>query len=148
MHKQADALADDVAIDFDVMSLWTEEQVSIFFESGGTALPAQSSNSEGAVAVPRRNPSLPLRFLCLHGGGSNEKVAKTQVATLSSLLGADAVFDFLEGPRVYPDDEVDKQLKVTSACLLFETLPLSLSPTHPFRNSLGVVRTTVGTGLT
>ena len=36
---QSDAMADDVDIDLEKMSLWTEEQAVAYFESGGTVQP-------------------------------------------------------------------------------------------------------------
>ena len=37
---QADAMADDIAIDLEKMSLWTREQATTYFESGGEVEPA------------------------------------------------------------------------------------------------------------
>eukprot|EP00966_Prymnesium_polylepis_P269381 6223436-Prymnesium_polylepis.1 len=45
---QADAMADDIAIDLERMSLWTEAQAVAFFESGGTEEPPPA-----AAAPPR-----------------------------------------------------------------------------------------------
>ena len=36
LDLQADAMADDVEIDLEKMSLWTAEQATAYFESGGT----------------------------------------------------------------------------------------------------------------
>ena len=36
---QSDAMADDVSIDFDKMSLWTHDQAVAYFESGGEDIP-------------------------------------------------------------------------------------------------------------
>ena len=82
----------------------TEAQAVAYFESGGTQEPVQKP-------AARRAPNRPLRFLCLHGGGGNHKVSTAQVRKLAQLFGTDATFEYLEGPRIYPDDEVDKVIK-------------------------------------
>ena len=110
-------LADDIEIDFEKMSLWTRQQVEAFFESGGLQLPQAIADFpepkiEHTPPPPPRRAKLPIRFLCLHGGGGNKVVAATQVRRLKTLFGNDATFDYLEGPRIWPDDEVDKNLKV------------------------------------
>lgn len=48
---QADLMADDIDIDFAKMSLWTEDQATAFFESGGTLEPAPAQ-SLPALALP------------------------------------------------------------------------------------------------
>ena len=98
------------------MSLWTKQQVEAYFESGGSQLPpadAPEPRIENTPPLPLRRAKLPLRFLCLHGGGGNKIVATTQVRKLKTLLGNDVVFDYLEGPRVWPDKDVDKGLIVS-----------------------------------
>jgi hypothetical protein len=108
---QAEAMADDIEIDLERMSAWTEAQALSYFESGGTREP--------------RAPG-PIRMLCLHGGGGNRKVNAMQMGRLMSLLGGShtvrvehqrhlrieheaATFNFLEGHRV--QDEVEPELK-------------------------------------
>ena len=51
---QADCLADDVEINVERMSGWTELQVRAFFESGGTELPASGDAEEAERAEPVR----------------------------------------------------------------------------------------------
>ncbi|KAL3892496.1 MAG: hypothetical protein SGPRY_015078, partial [Prymnesium sp.] len=106
----ADALADDIPIEFDRMKHWTPDQAARYFESGGTEQPA-------LTGAPLRRVALPLRFLCLHGGGGNAAVSRAQTSKLERLFGEDASFEHLEGPRIFPDDEVDAQLKVRSSLL-------------------------------
>ena len=58
---QADALADDIPIDFAKMSLWTSEQATTFFESGGTEeptseKPAPVEVSEEPAPAPSPTP--------------------------------------------------------------------------------------------
>ena len=55
---QAEAMADDVAIDLDNMSLWTREQAVAFFESGGVDEPAVDV-SEGTVSGGGPSKSFP-----------------------------------------------------------------------------------------
>ena len=38
---QADAMADDLEIDFDKMSLWSKEEATEYFESGGDVVPGE-----------------------------------------------------------------------------------------------------------
>ena len=59
-----------------------------------------------ASSSSSRAPNTPLRVLCLHGGGGNKIVMNAQTRKLRQLLGADVVFEFLEGPRIYPQEEV------------------------------------------
>ncbi|KAL1523109.1 hypothetical protein AB1Y20_018066 [Prymnesium parvum] len=47
---QADALAEDIPIDFERMSLWTEAQVIEFFESGGQVAPSSLTPTEASPA--------------------------------------------------------------------------------------------------
>ncbi|KAL1529379.1 hypothetical protein AB1Y20_000331 [Prymnesium parvum] len=110
LAAQGDALADDIEIDFEKMRLWTKAQVSAYFESGGTQLPVATGTGSAIPAV-RRAAQRPLRILCLHGGGSNKLVTQNQTGKIAHMLGDDARFDFLEGPRIFPDAEVDAQLK-------------------------------------
>lgn len=50
LDLQADAMADDVEIDLEKMSLWTAEQATAYFESGGTEEP--STGPAAPVAAP------------------------------------------------------------------------------------------------
>ena len=63
---------------------------------------------EGMATGSDQSP--PLRFLCLHGGGSSETVMRIQVATLSEKLGEIATFEYLQGPQPWTD-EVDPTLQ-------------------------------------
>ena len=40
VELQADAMADDIPINYERMSLWTEGEVTAYFESGGQEEPA------------------------------------------------------------------------------------------------------------
>ena len=46
---QADAMADDVEIDLEKMSLWTTEQAITYFESGGEVEPRQRGRGTAGV---------------------------------------------------------------------------------------------------
>ena len=50
---QADLLADDIEIDFEKMSLWTEAQATAYFESGGEVEP------KPPPALPPMAPQMP-----------------------------------------------------------------------------------------
>ena len=71
---QADNMADDIDIDFEKMSAWTEAEAQAFFESGGALEP-------GAFLAP---PNTPLtrkpRVVLLHGGYTNPKIFDFQLA--------------------------------------------------------------------
>ena len=73
---QAEALADDVEIDLDRMSLWTAEAAEAYFESGGAVEPAAAAASAatapGAATAPAAAPDLVAEpalaaFLTAHG---------------------------------------------------------------------------------
>ena len=93
-EARADAFADDMTIT-DQMLSWSVDQATTFFEGGGKDIPGM------------------IRILSLHGGGSNAKVNRSQVARLHRALGGPQAvsIDFFEGTRVAPDDIVDEQLK-------------------------------------
>ena len=64
---QAAALADDVAIDMEKMSLWTQEEATAFFESGGTVAPAPKkavdppSSGDSALLAAKEKGSAQLK---------------------------------------------------------------------------------------
>lgn len=93
---RAACFAEDLPI-LDRMARWDETECEAYFESGGQQEPR----------------SRPVRFLCLHGGGSNAEVNRVQLARLMKQLGAgaDATFRFFEGTRVYPEAEVDPTVR-------------------------------------
>ena len=80
---QLEALADDVEIDLARMQLWSESEARAYFESGGTAVPAEAVPAEAASDAPTdapvdappsdasagADPAL-TAFLALHGLGS------------------------------------------------------------------------------
>lgn len=119
LELQADAFADDMTIE-PTMLQWTEEQVKSFFAGEGapTSAPAaepvvvaQPSVAPSTLRVPPR----PLRFLSLHGGGSNKRINGMQVARVRRALERASQqridIDFLEGTRTTPLVEVDPLLK-------------------------------------
>eukprot|EP00966_Prymnesium_polylepis_P185725 4305113-Prymnesium_polylepis.1 len=60
---QGDAMADDIAIDFDRMTLWTEAQAVAYFESGGTQeprAPLPRIMLHGSETMADVNPGKPL----------------------------------------------------------------------------------------
>ena len=54
---QADALADDIPIDLQRMSLWTEDEVTAFFESGGETEPVERAEEPAPAAPPAAEPA-------------------------------------------------------------------------------------------
>ena len=79
---QLEALADDVEIDLARMQLWSECEARAYFESGGTAVPAEAPSNapsdaptyapvdaERSDASTAADPTL-TAFLALHGLGS------------------------------------------------------------------------------
>ena len=114
------AFADDVDIPDDATS-WTEDEVRSYFESGGSERPMLRDCPVGPLAptpapplamVPRRAPSRPARFLCLHGGGGNKLINNLQTAYLRMALGGPrhVSFEYLEGTRVWDSADVDQHL--------------------------------------
>jgi surfactin synthase thioesterase subunit len=87
---QADAMADDVDVDLAKMSLWTEEQVTAYFESGGTEEPgAQWTPPPPAPKLPpappeefkkwfpkagTRDAPPKFRMVCFHCAGGAESI--------------------------------------------------------------------------
>ncbi|KAL1508548.1 hypothetical protein AB1Y20_004647 [Prymnesium parvum] len=51
---QFEAMADDIAIDMETMSLWTEEQAKTYFESGGTVAPPPPDPRAASAAAKER----------------------------------------------------------------------------------------------
>ena len=90
LDLQAYAMADDVEIDLEKMSLWTAEQATAYFESGGTEEPStgpaapsphpklsKPSTADLALWFPKYKPtgSTPkFRMICFHNAGSSESI--------------------------------------------------------------------------
>ena len=93
---QADAMADDIAIDVAKMSLWTEAQAREFFESGGEVEPAAQE------APPRR-----LRVLALHAFRTNGRILEQQQRlSLQAETLRDVIdFEVLDAPHVCSAEE-------------------------------------------
>jgi len=49
----------------------------------------------------------PIRILCLHGAGTNQKVMQHQTRALQNRLGKKAEFHFIQGKHRWPDSKVD-----------------------------------------
>jgi predicted esterase len=101
---QSTAMADDVEIELAKMTLWTAEQATEFFESGGTKEPTAAagvvtdiSDTTAAASAPdAAEPPLPAlgrkpRVALLHGTASNEKVFTMQMSSLLHRLKEDGV---------------------------------------------------------
>lgn len=86
---QANAMADDLEIDFEKMSLWSKEDATAFFESGGEVEPGATPAAPPAAAqLPLPNaedlkkwfPKMikqdkpKFRIVCFHNAGSAESV--------------------------------------------------------------------------
>ena len=111
LELRADAFADDVDVS-DAMLSWSEERLTHFFESGGEDAGGGEATEPPAPSQPLPPPDRPLRILSLHGGGGNKSINQMQMARLKSTLGAtNCTFDYLEGTRVWKDEEVDPNLK-------------------------------------
>ena len=96
---QSDALADDVQIDFEKMSLWTVEQATEYFDSGGTVEP-----SSGPPPPPPPLGRKP-RVALLHGTAGNEKVFGIQLmALMQKLKPAAESISTIEGRQVIAKD--------------------------------------------
>ena len=93
-----DCFADDLAIPLGATK-WSRDDAVQYFESGGRK------------EIPCQTPSLPMRFLCLHGGGANQQIMMLQTARLRRAMGAHNVqLEFLEGTREQPREYVEKAL--------------------------------------
>jgi len=92
---QADLMADDVEIDFEKMSLWTEKQAETYFESGGTVEPPPPSKlpplapkmpkvsdeifnkwfpKRVKAGVPEYQQPPKFRIVCFHAAGTAETI--------------------------------------------------------------------------
>lgn len=85
-------MADDLEIDFDKMSLWTTEQATAYFESGGEDVPGETPPAPPPAApLPKASDELikqwfpkiigpadgsapKFRIVCFHNAGSSETV--------------------------------------------------------------------------
>ena len=86
---QADAMADDIDIDLEKMSLWTKDQATTYFESGGTEEPKEAKAAPPLPPAPaedfkkwfpkyKKLPSPKMRLVCFHNAGSAESVYTTR----------------------------------------------------------------------
>ena len=53
----------------------------------------------------------PTRILCLHGGGANSNVMRYQTRALREAFGGGAVFEYIDGGRAWPEDQVPDLLR-------------------------------------
>ena len=98
---QSEYMADDVPIDFTKMSVWTEDQVARFFESGGAVEPGAASH----LGTPARTPlGRKPRIAVLHGTASNEAIVKIQLGKLWSVLRELGDVFVVEGDFVVDED--------------------------------------------
>eukprot|EP00316_Scyphosphaera_apsteinii_P012995 CAMPEP_0119323928 /NCGR_PEP_ID=MMETSP1333-20130426/61962_1 /TAXON_ID=418940 /ORGANISM="Scyphosphaera apsteinii, Strain RCC1455" /LENGTH=227 /DNA_ID=CAMNT_0007331499 /DNA_START=60 /DNA_END=740 /DNA_ORIENTATION=- len=98
----ASYFADDIIIQ-DYMLEWSEQQMEQFFESGGIS----------SLTAQPRAIAKPVRFLCLHGGGGNTTINRLQMGRIHKAMGGDreASFEYFQGTRMTPPDEVDPMLR-------------------------------------
>ena len=85
---QADAMADDLEIDFDKMSLWSKDEATEYFESGGDVVPGEGPPPPPPAAKLKRDDDAikkwfpkwkpvdkpKFRMVCFHNAGSSESV--------------------------------------------------------------------------
>lgn len=86
---QADCMADDLDIDLERMSLWTESQAIAYFESGGSEAPLP------ALPKLERKP----RIGCLHGTASCSRILRMQLSAVLKAMSGECEFVFIEGGR-------------------------------------------------
>ena len=101
---QAAAMADDVDISLERMSLWSHSEAVAFFESGGTQEPEAASPSPAPTApTPTPAPVKPLgrkpRIAILHGTCGNDTIVKMQLGMLLGKLRTIAEVHIIEGGR-------------------------------------------------
>eukprot|EP00966_Prymnesium_polylepis_P169762 3924788-Prymnesium_polylepis.1 len=68
---------------------------------------AASAATARATAPLSLDRSRPIRFLCLHGSGSNPTIMKMQTRYLKREFGAAATFDFVQGTIDWDPEHVD-----------------------------------------
>lgn len=98
---------------------WSESEIRAFFDDG--TLPSspstQTTHAEGAKggdagdACSPSSKRRPLRFLCLHGGGSNSEMMEIQLTKIKMMLGEDAEFVYANGPRAWDPANVEPMVK-------------------------------------
>ena len=92
-----DCFADDLAIPLGATK-WSRDDAVQYFESGGRK------------EIPCRTPSLPMRFLCLHGGGANQQIMMLQTARLRRAMGAHNVHSSFSKVQRSSREYVEKAL--------------------------------------
>ena len=85
---RSECFADDIPLPTN-FAAWSPSELTEYFESGGD------------ITV---GPPVPLRFLCLHGGGVNIDVMKYQLRKLQVALGGSVTCEFLGGARPWTDE--------------------------------------------
>ena len=92
------AMADDVAIDIEKMRLWTAEQATAFFESGGTEEPADTAAVSPQPSVASTSPlGRKPRIALLHGTACNAAIFRIQLGQLMRPLKEVADLFFIDG---------------------------------------------------
>ena len=106
LEIRGEAFADDVDA-LDEMCSWSEDSLVAYFESGGEVLP--SVHAAPSIAA---HATLPLRFLSLHGGGTNANINRMQMSRMNKALrdagdlSMDEVkFEYFEGTRPWTGDK-------------------------------------------
>ena len=93
-------LADDLPINLAKMSLWTYEEASAYFESGGTVVPQDTptlSPQEVVMAPPPAKLGRKARIALLHGTANNQTTLKMSIGRLSALLRDKCELFYIEG---------------------------------------------------
>ena len=98
---QQDALADDVAIDFERMKVWSLEEAEKYFESGGTEAPAVDVSESPAPAPTPLGRKV--RIGLLHGTANNATIMRMQLGKLLGKLRPTCELNIIEGPLA-PDE--------------------------------------------
>lgn len=111
---QSAFLADDLPIDMERMSLWTYEEATTYFETGGETVPgaaAPAASAPALASVPATGPARPTgrlgrkpHVVCLHGTACNELILKTQLGPMLRALKDEVDFTFVEGALTVADD--------------------------------------------
>ena len=97
---QAECFAEDVSIELEKMQLWTMEEATRYFESGGTEEPAHTPTSSAPTPLGRRP-----RVAILHGTAGNEQIVKMQLGRLLTKIKEFADVFVVEGSLVARDDD-------------------------------------------
>ena len=113
---QADAMADDVEIDMERMSLWSRAELTAFFESGGETVPTASVSLPVPATVTFAGPPVVVSF---YSGGNTAEQGRKQLTHWASAVRKAGLQDhlILDPPteRPSPSEDLNQYLVALAA---------------------------------